>query len=296
MLIQEFILYLTKEKRYSPHTCTAYQNDIQDFFRYIESEPTLDCCTKLQVADIRVWISTLAEQGIQPRSLRRKASSLRTFFHYLNHRHNVDIQVFRGILLPKIPKRLPQVMDEQALSRDLFEIEESDSFEMIQCKAMFAILYATGMRRQEMINLEWKDIDLHRQSIRILGKGGKERMVPALPELLYLLKQYKQAAQREKISSGSYVFMTPSGNKFDPKVVYNLIKRELYQRTTMEKKSPHILRHSFATHLLTHGANLESVKLLLGHSSLAATQVYAHHSIENLKKIYAQAHPKSRKG
>ncbi len=300
--IDLFYNYLEFEKRYSPHTVEAYRSDITQFQDFLQNIYSILDFKDVKPIHLRSWIVQLHEQKIGNRSINRKISALKTFFQFLRKRHGIDQNPLRKIINPKMEKRLPVTIRKEHLNALLSVTYDNTASEdsnllVYQNNLILEVLYSCGLRRSELINLKMADIDFSRQVIRVEGKGKKERQIPLSGTLLkkinafmiirnqYFLDQVKQ--------DHGHLFTTEKCEILYPKYVYNLVRLKLGEVSTVERKSPHILRHSFATHLSDAGADLNAVKTLLGHSSLAATQVYMHNTIEKLKKIYEQAHPKS---
>lgn len=291
MYIDNFLKYLKHEKRYSAHTILSYQNDLSQFQKFLSDTYEINKAREITHFHIRSWMVSLMEEGISTRSINRKISSLKSWFKYLLKREQVDANPTLKIQSPKVSKKLP-VYVEQTNIRDLFEkVPFEDDFPGQRDKLILELLYCTGVRLSELINLEEDQLDLNKGEIKVLGKGNKERIIPIDRKLIASLQNYITLKQTEHV--GSHLFITNTGKKVYPKFVYRLVNRFLSMVTTVDKKSPHTLRHTFATHLLDSGADLNAVKELLGHASLAATQVYTHNNIEKLKDIYKNAHPKA---
>ena len=298
MFIERFTRYLQFEKRFSPHTVTAYRQDLNQFTDFI----TIDGLDLLTIShqDVRGWMLTLMEQGSEAKTVSRKLSVLRSFYKFLQREELMRNNPMVHIKAPKIPKRLPVVIDEQKMNLLLDNDPLGDApifennFGGMRNRLILELLYGTGMRLSELVNLKDEDVNLYEQSVKVLGKRNKERVIPISNPLVKLIKDYL----REKLSQNfdnkaSSLIVTNEGNNAYPKFIYRIVKSSLSEISTQNKKSPHILRHTFATALLNKGADLNAIKELLGHSSLAATQVYTHNSVEKLKSIYKQAHPKA---
>lgn len=293
-LISKFLDYLTFQKRYSGHTITAYRNDLNSFADYIEVFFELDDALVITRRMISSFIADLAESGITARSINRKLSSIQSFYGFLMKEGLLDSNPAKSIQRPKTSSHLPSVMRSDQV-KELFNPELfGNDFEGMRNYAMLSVLYACGLRRDELINLKLSDIDFHSGQLKVLGKRNKERIIPIAEELIQVLKKYIDE-RNALANSEPYVFLTIKAQKIYPSLVYDIVKNYLSKVTTMEKRSPHVLRHTFATHLLNEGANLQSIKELLGHSSLATTQVYTHTSLEKLKDVYNHAHPRSKK-
>ena len=291
---QNFLEHLQFQKRYSKHTLTSYENDLAGFSAFLSNEFPDTNTDAIRPTYIRTWLAGLKENGISSKTINRKISSLRSFFKYLLKNEVVKVNPVTGIISPKIPKRLPQFVSE-ADTADLFNnIKFEEGFKGLTEKLILKVLYNTGIRKSELIGLQEYNTDRTNSTIKVLGKGNKERIIPVSRELMNEIKNY---TEEKKIVFGilphNHLFVNQKGKKPDPKEVYNIAKKYLSLVTTIDKKSPHILRHSFATHLMNNGAELNAVKELLGHSSLAATQIYTHNGIEQLKEVYKKAHPKA---
>jgi integrase/recombinase XerC len=292
--LQDFLNYLTFQKRYSPHTIISYQNDLTKFFDFILAEYKFKELNEITASIVRTWLASLKENKYSPKSINRKISSLKAFFKYQLRLKKITVSPVSTITSLKVNKRLPTFVAE----KDIKVLLEHDFFrETFAGKTdflIFEILYQTGIRRSELINLRETDIDKSRGIIKVLGKGNKERMIPVNNNLLNLIGEYVSEKQKNFPELSSDILLVgKKGKTLGQKYVYNIVKKNLGKVSTTEKKSPHVLRHSFATHLTNNGAQINAVKELLGHSSLAATQIYTHNTIEKLKEVYKQAHPKS---
>ena len=291
MPLQQFISYLANEKRYSQHTVKAYENDLSSFINYLENlyqeQPE-----QAEAIHIRSWLAHLRQQNISPRSVNRKLSSLRSYYNYLVKNKRISLNPCKAISSLKTKQQLPESLEKDQLIVLMQSLPKSNFFEM-RDYLLLHLLYATGMRRAELIQLQASDIDIDQQEVKITGKGKKIRFVPLSEELLDYIQLYLTLREEEFPENDRELLLTDKGKKMYGKFVYNCIHRLLSLATTKIKKSPHALRHSFATHLLNNGADLMSIKDLLGHASLQATQVYTHTNIEELKKIYKKSHPSS---
>ena len=291
-----FIKYLELEKRFSSHTVVAYKNDLDQFFAYTKETYSLTSISEVRHFHIRAWVVELMQNKITPRSINRKLSTLKTYFKFLKKRKQVQDNPMLKVIAPKVGKRLPVVVKAIELSELFEKINFGEGYSAVRDEMVMELLYATGMRRSELINLTPNHIDFFNRHIKVLGKGNKERLIPFAKPLADRLNNYISVREDEfGLGATAPLFLTGKGKKLYPKLVYNLVKKYLSQVTTVEQRSPHVLRHSFATNLSDNGADLNAIKELLGHSSLAATQVYTHNSIEKLKKVYQQAHPKAKK-
>lgn len=289
MFLERFVNYLQFEKRYSFHTVNAYQNDLRQFLDYLTSlEQTVATAGHFQ---IRSWMVDLLDRQSDPKTINRKLSSLRTFYKFLLREQLVTADPTAQIVAPRIPKRLPVVVEEDRVNVLLDSAFFTSDFPGLRDRVVMELLFGTGMRLSELVALREQDINKYERVVKVLGKGGKERLIPVNPSLLRLLDQYLDEKHRN--CSTSAVIVTNAGEAAYPKLIYRIVNRCLAQISTQTKKSPHVLRHTFATCLLNNGAELNAIKELLGHASLAATQVYTHNSVERLKSIYKQAHPKA---
>lgn len=292
--VQAFLDYLRLEKRFSPHTVTAYRTDLRDFFDHLEQHFGKMPVEAIAQRFIRDWLASLRASGISPRSINRKISSLRSFFNYLLKSGLVRVSPLYNLSGPKAGKRLPVFVKEKeasALLQDLASVTED--WKSLNAKMLLTLFYTTGMRLSELINMEEKFVDFSRAQIKVLGKGNKERIIPVSREVIEMIREYQRLRKKEFASHVPQLLVTEKGKKLYPKYVYLMVKAYLGGASTLDKKSPHVLRHTFATHLLNSGADLNAVKELLGHSSLASTQVYTHNTIEKLKNVYKKAHPKA---
>jgi integrase/recombinase XerC len=292
--IQQFIDYLKFQKRYSQHTIIAYETDLIAFFDFIDKEYSGIALLEIKPTFIRTWLASLKENGIEAKSINRKISTLKSFFKYQLKEQTVIVSPMATIISPKVNKRLPQFV-EKADTNTLFTyVEFPDDWQGKTDRLLLQLLYGTGIRQAELISIKENQIDNYKKVIKVLGKGNKERIIPVSDELIAAIKEY--ASDKRKIFEqydANVLLISEKGKKLYPKYVYNSVKKYLSKITTISKKSPHVLRHTFATHLMNNGADLNAVKELLGHSSLAATQIYTHNSIEKLKDIHKKAHPKA---
>jgi integrase/recombinase XerC len=290
--IQSFLDYLKFEKRYSQHTILSYQNDLEQFFAYLKSQYEIENLKEISATLIKSWLAELQEDKIQSKSINRKISTLKSFFKYLIKQDFIQATPMQTVISPKVKKRIPQFVSEPDM-QDLMNITAtSEDWKTMTDHTLIRVFYATGMRLSELINLKISQVDFHYKQLKVLGKGNKERIIPMPSEILNGLKDYIENKENRSPES-DHVFVNAKGKPLYAKYVYTTVKTYLSGITTIEKKSPHILRHSFATHLMNNGAELNAVKELLGHSSLAATQVYTHNTIEKLKEAFKKAHPKA---
>ncbi len=297
-LLLRFKDYLEYERRYSVHTLEGYLSDIGQFAGFLHLQYGQEDFSQTTHQHVRSWVVSLLSHKSQTVSIRRKLSALTHLFKWMRKKELININPLQKVHLPKIPERLPKALSEPVIHRlwtSFSNDNEVLTYSKLRDQAMIGLLYGSGLRRSELIGLIWPDIDTSRGSIRIKGKGRKYRQVPVSKEMIDLLARLKPFA-REAFEGQvvEQVILTDSGKPCYPKFVYNRVVAMLGTVTTAEKKSPHILRHSMATHLMDHGAELNAVKEILGHASLAATQVYTHNSISRIKEVYRQAHPASR--
>jgi len=292
--VQQFIDYLKFQKRYSQHTIISYHTDLVAFFDFIELTFGNTALPDIKAAFIRTWLASLKDQGMEAKSINRKISTLKSFFKYQLKEEIVQVSPMSTIISPKTNKRLPQFVEKADINTLFSYVEFPDDWQGKTERVLLQLFYNTGIRQAELVSLKESQVDAFKSSIKVMGKGNKERIIPISKELLALLKDY-MAEKRKAFDQydQEFLLVNDKGKKLYPKYVYNAVKKYLSKITTISKKSPHVLRHTFATHLMNNGADLNAVKELLGHSSLAATQIYTHNSIEKLKDIHKKAHPKA---
>lgn len=290
-----FFQYLELEKRYSPHTLKAYQTDLSQFFTFLQVTYGLSDVHQVQHLHIRSWMVDLLNKGVGTRSINRKLSCLKTYFKFLRKRKEISTNPMAKVVAPKVGKRLPQVIGEKQLSFLFEHVDFGPGYSGTRNRLILELLYCTGIRCSELVALQHGDLDLEAMQLKVSGKGNKERLVPLAQHLVGLLKHhiYVKATTFPHSHSGP-LFLSDKGQPITASQVYRIVRRYLSLVTTAEQRSPHVLRHSFATHLSNNGADLNAIKELLGHSSLAATQIYTHNSIEKLRRVYEQAHPKAK--
>ncbi len=287
--IAPFLDHLKFEKRYSPHTLVSYQNDLEQFFAYLASQfdgPPVDRITPMFV---RSWLAEMKEEEMSSKSINRNISALKSFFKYEMKLGHISQSPMTTVTAPKLSKRLPVFVAEKDLDTLFSHVEFPEGWKGRTERLVLLLFYATGMRVSELVGLTVSQVDASLCQVKVLGKGNKERIIPVSTELMADLMAYT----REKPEPGPTLFVNEKGKPLQVRNVYSFVKKYLSLVTTLQKKSPHILRHSFATHLMNNGADLNAVKELLGHSSLAATQVYTHNTIEKLKEVFNKAHPKA---
>jgi integrase/recombinase XerC len=291
--IQPFLEYLQFEKRYSPHTIISYRTDLEQFFAYLASQYDNPPVTAITPMFVRSWLAEMREDEMTPKSLNRKISSLKSFFKFQLKVGTIQQSPMTTVVAPKVGKRLPSFVAQDDMLTLQQYVEFPDTWKGQTDKLLIALFYATGMRLSELINLKESQLDVSNCQVKVLGKGNKERIIPVSKELMDQLVAYSDNKKKLEVTAADNVFVNEKGKPLYPKYVFNVVKSNLSLVTTVQKKSPHILRHTFATHLTNNGADLNAVKELLGHGSLAATQIYTHNTIEKLKDIYKKAHPKA---
>jgi len=295
MFLERFIQYIQYEKRYSPHTVSAYQSDLEQFFKFLNHlEQTITDPSEITYQHIRNWMVHLMEDKTA-RSVNRKIATLRKYFKFLLREGVITNNPASKLQSPKIVKHLPVVVEDEKLSAMLNDLDIfTDDFAGVRDKLIVEILFGTGIRLAELVGLKEQDVNFYDGTIKVLGKRNKERIIPINNELKILLLRYNDLKKSEKFHNNSLtLIVTNKGTEAYPKFIYLIVQRYLSHISTQDKKSPHVLRHTFATSLLNRGADLNAIKELLGHANLSATQVYTHNSVERLKSIYKQAHPKA---
>lgn len=292
-MISRFIAYLTYEKRYSPHTLQAYQMELENFTRFVETEGVL--MEEVDHRLVRYYFARMKEQGKAATSINRSISALKSYYKFLQREKLIQNNPVRLIQSLKTPKKLPISVDKQKMNMLLDTMEQAEqSFENIRDFVVMELLFGTGIRLAELLQIKESDIDFYNNKILIFGKRNKQRYVPIHTTLKKELKSYLQRKKTENLDNNSeYLVVTKEGKKAYAKLIYRIVQKYLSMVTSQKKRSPHVLRHSFATTLLDNGADLNAIKELLGHAGLAATQIYTHNSAERLKSIYKQAHPRA---
>ncbi len=291
-VITDFLTYLEKIKKLSKHTLISYKNDLLQFNLYLSDEVGLKDITKANHQDVRGFIAKLMDEKNAAKTVNRKLSSIKALFKYLLQSQLITNNTVLKVQGPKTPKKLPVFVEVADMDKLLDELKFDNSYKGIQNCLILNILYQTGIRRSELTNLKNKDVDLFNSEIKVLGKRNKERIIPISIELKRNLETFLSVKQAQGLNN-EFMFLTLKDKPLSPFQVYFIVKKYLSLVTTLHKKSPHILRHTFATHLLNNGADINAVKELLGHANLSATQIYTHNTIEKLKKTYLQAHPRS---
>lgn len=292
--LSEFVNYLKIEKRYSGHTVRAYSDDISQLFSFLEYTKHLNDIFKIAQNDIREWIIDQVHLNYSPRTLRRKIASVRSFYAYYMRKGMIKINPAEGVTLPRMKKNLPNFVNETSIEKLLSPEIFPQGFRGIRDRFVLELFYATGIRLSEMVQLRLSDIDLVKSEIKVLGKRNKERIIPLTHNVINVYNNYMAVRSSTfKEDSCDQLILNDKGLPVYPRMVQRLVSKYLGLSTTLEKKSPHLLRHTFATHMLNNGADLNAVKELLGHANLAATEIYTHNTYEKLKTIYKQAHPRA---
>ena len=297
-MVNDFLKFIEFEKRYSKHTLISYRTDLSQFSNFLQQEFQLDTPQEASYSIIRSWIVNLAEHEITPKSINRKIASIRSYYKFLHRNGLIAKDPTVKIRAPKVKKSLPMFVEEEKLidllNGELESIQFEDNFSGKRDQLIIELLYGTGIRLSELIDIKDKDINFYDGTLKVLGKGNKERIIPMNSTLVERIKEYNKIKKTEQLDNSiDYLIVTNEGEKTYSMFIYRTVRKYLDMTTTIEKRSPHVLRHSFATHLLNKGADLNAIKELLGHSSLAATQVYTHNTLDKLKAIFNQAHPKS---
>ncbi len=283
--------YLRTERRYSSHTSGAYIQDLREAACFFQQEFEIKVLAEITTGIVRSWVMHLSDAGREPKTVHRKVSSLRSFYKFLVKKGHLSSLPIGEIPLPKIRKKLPRFVESEKMEILLDRIAFGDSFEEVRDKTIIHLFYGSGMRLSELVNLDVQDIDFSRKCVKVLGKRNKERIIPLPDEVLKHLADYL-TLRNNHFSGETALFLTGKGKRVYPRMVYGCVKAYLSAVTTAGKRSPHVLRHTYATHLLNNGADINAIKELLGHANLAATQVYTHNTPEKLKKIHAKTHPR----
>ena len=292
--IQVFLDHLQFQKRYSSHTVISYKNDLTNFFDFLDIQYPDTAIAEINVVFVRTWLASLKEVKMESKTINRKISALKSFFNYCLKQGLLLSSPMTTIFSLKIKKRLAPFIAEKDTSVLFNHIEFADDWNGKTNQLIFHLFYNTGIRQAELINLAETDIDTGNYSLKVLGKGNKERILPVSSALMQQIQLYISNKKKDlRLVDLKVLLVNEKGKKLYPKYIYNVVRQYLSLVTTIEKKSPHVLRHSFATHLMNNGADINAVKELLGHSSLAATQIYMHNTIERLKEVHNKAHPKA---
>jgi integrase/recombinase XerC len=296
MSLKAFSDYLSLEKNYSKHTVLAYIRDLEMFQAFLNENHDSEPIEDIDYSEIRQWIVELVSSGVSNRTINRKVSSLNSYYKFLQKTQQIETNPLRKHKALKVGKKVQLPFSEQELKKVLENSIEVVDFESARNQLIIELFYATGIRRIELINMKLSDIDMSKKQIKVLGKRNKERYVPLLSSLVKSFDTYlKYRISLPEVADKEYLFLTKKGVKIYEMLVYRIINKYFSIASSKAKCSPHVLRHSFATHLLNKGADLNAVKELLGHTSLAATQVYTHNSISELKKVYAKTHPRNKR-
>ena len=286
---EKFVNYLSSEKRFSEHTIVAYSTDLSQFIQFLSANFQIkDEVSEINFQIVRSWIASLLEEGVSPRSVNRKISTLKTYFRYLIREQVILESPMLKVVAPKSKKRLPIFIEEYQIESLLNKVEFDDGFVGERDKLIIELFYVTGIRLSELINIKVSDVDYNNNLIKVLGKRNKERLIPLSVSIINNIKLFTK-----KNDVNNYLFTNLGGTKVYTKLVYRVVKKYIGKISSINKKSPHILRHTFATHMLNNGADINAIKELLGHANLSATQVYTHNTIEKLKSVYKQAHPRA---
>jgi len=293
MVLDKFIDYISFEKRYSQHTIHAYTRDLGQFIAFLSEQYGITDVTQVAHQQIRSWMVHLLEEGLTERSVLRKLSTLKSFYKYLQRAEIIDHNPTLVVISPKTPKRNPVFVDESKM-RSLFEdVVFDEDFIGARDKLILEVFYSTGMRLSELIELKTRDVSFENMTLKVLGKRNKERLIPFTYKTEASILSYLELKDIKGPGKTEYLFVTDKGSKLYPRLVYRIVNKYLSMVTSMGHRSPHVLRHTFATHMLNNGADLNAIKEFLGHANLAATQIYTHNTVEKLKKIYKQAHPRA---
>lgn len=295
MPVTAFLTYLSREKNYSVHTVTAYEKDLAQFAAFLVEDFEESSLVDVSYPLIRSWIVKLVDQGISNRTVNRKIASLKAFYKFLLKTEQIKASPLAKHKALKTAKKLQVPFSQEEVTEVLDALSYGDDFASVRDKLVVELFYSTGMRRSELINLKLQDVQLASAQIKVLGKRNKERIIPMLPSVKATIEQYLSLREQTvKPAGAAYLLLTNKGVKLYETLVYRIINTYFSKTSSKVKKSPHILRHSFATHLLNEGADLNAVKELLGHASLASTQVYTHNSIGELQKVHAKSHPRNK--
>lgn len=286
--VKEFLNYIENERNYSQHTITAYQNDLKQFYIFLSKEEKNIRFEKIQKDDVKNFLALLFENGVSKKSISRKLASLRSYFHFLIRTEKIKSNPTLGVKSPKKEKRLPQFLDEATVNK-LLDLPSAETVEGIRDRAILEILYSSGLRRMEVVSLKISDINFHSQTIKVFGKWQKDRIIPFGKIASLRLNDYLKIRKSEN----KVLFVNDEGGNLSTQKLYNIVKKYMSKCVEINQKSPHVLRHTFATHLLNRGADIRVVKELLGHEDLSSTQIYTHVTTDKLKKIYQQSHPKA---
>ncbi|MFK7925535.1 MAG: tyrosine-type recombinase/integrase [Bacteroidia bacterium] len=298
MLLAKFQQYLKIEKQFSAHTLEAYTLDLKQLSDFLDSEYEIDLYATEQLElishkQLRAWMGALLGEGLKSRSVARKLSSAKRYFRFLQREKLIELNPAKRVKVPRFERKLPAFLKEKETEYLFDQLNFPDTFEGKRDRAILELLYGCGLRRSEVVSLKAGDLDIFNRSVRVSGKGNKERIVPYGHHVATALQGYLLAIEADGLNLQAGLFIRPNNQAIYPQLVYRIVRKYLEKVSSLQQKSPHVLRHTFATHLLDNGADLNAIKELLGHSSLAATQVYTHNSIAKLKKVFHQAHPRA---
>ncbi|MBP6185061.1 MAG: tyrosine-type recombinase/integrase [Saprospiraceae bacterium] len=293
--IQRFCHFIELEKRRSPHTLEAYRRDVHACFEFLKTMYSVESSTDVDASMMRSYVVSLLDAALTPRTIQRKLSAVRSFFRFLQQRHGLPINPVDGVVLPRKGKKLPNFIPKEQIQGWINNLPEGENFTDIRDRTILTLLYHTGIRRAELLGLSLKDVLLKEKQIKVVGKRNKERMIPISSEMQVELTSYLDIRKTITNPEGStLLFINEQGKVLNPRALYRIVHKNLAFLGQLEQRSPHVLRHTFATHLAENGADLNAIKNLLGHSSLASTQVYTHTRIEHLKNVYKKAHPRNK--
>jgi integrase/recombinase XerC len=290
--ISNFVDYLRFEKRFSEHTVFAYQNDLKQFTAFLSAEGESLVLSEIIAVQIRSWLVKLLEEGIEPRSVNRKITALKTFFKYALKNKWINTNPMLKVVSPKVAKKLPVYVAAERLDFLLDRAEFPNDFDGRRDHLIIELLYGSGMRRAELLGLTVDDVDFRNKQLKVTGKRNKQRIIPLFDHLLEQIKDFLTAREEINYQHSDSLFLDSKGRALYPDKIYRIVRKYLSLISTQSKRSPHVLRHSFATEMLNKGADLNSIKEILGHANLSATQVYTHNSIEKLREVYKKAHPR----
>lgn len=295
MTTERFLDYIAYEKRFSQNTINAYRSDLEQFSAFLSSQYDISDIKSADHQVVRSWVVTLMDQGHSARTVNRKITTLKTFFKFLLKEGEISENPMSRVIAPKMARRLPVYVEQEGMNTLFNEVDFGEGYNGARDRMIIELFYATGMRLSELIGIKEADIDFFKQAVKVTGKRNKQRIIPFTGYVKGMLRDYLEIKKKEFPAAGqeTYLFVTDKGEQLYPKFVYRLVQRYLGQVTTVTKRSPHVIRHTFATHMLNNGADLNAIKEILGHANLAATQVYTHNTIEKLKSIYKQAHPRA---